>query len=126
MLEMSQKGMSFLGAIDMDGPLSWYPRALRSPTIVYPRQTSDRAIALPGFLINTLFGTFVEAAYPFMFSDKLVFGAALISAAVSGAVVGLFGAEGIAYVPAISAPFMSNSPWGFALSMLVAAAARSY
>ena len=120
MLEMSQKGMSFLGAIDMTG-LVMVSAGITLANIVYPRQASDRAIALPGFLINTLFGTFVEAAYPFMFSDKLVFGAALVSAAVSGAVVGMFGAEGIAYVPAISAPFMSNSPWGFALSMLVAA-----
>ena len=121
MLEMSQKGMSFLGAIDMTG-LVMVSAGITLANIVYPRQNSDRAIALPGFLINTVFGTFVEAAYPFMFSDKLVFGAALISAAVSGGLVGIFGAEGIAYVPAISAPFMSNNPWGFALSMVTATA----
>lgn len=121
MLEMSQKGMSFLGAIDMTG-LVMVSAGITLANIVYPRNRADRAIALPGFVINTVFGTFVEAAYPFMFSDKLVFAGALVSGAVSGAFVGLFGVEGIAYVPAFSAPFMSNSPWGFLASMLIAAA----
>jgi phosphotransferase system glucose/maltose/N-acetylglucosamine-specific IIC component len=66
------------------------------------------------------FGTFVEAAYPFMFSDKLVMIGAILSAGVSGLVVGLFGVRGTAYVPSVVAPTVSNSPWGFVLSMLVA------
>jgi hypothetical protein len=41
--------------------------------IVAGRRPGDRAVAAPGFAINIGFGTFVEAAYPFMFSDKLVF-----------------------------------------------------
>lgn len=62
------------------------------------------AATLPGFLVNVCFGTFVEAAYPFMFSSRIVFAGALISACVSGALVGLFGVRGTACVP-------SASPW---------------
>ncbi len=119
MLEMSQKGMSFLGAIDMTG-LVMVSAGITLANIVLPRKASDRSIALPGFLIKTVFGTFVEAAYPFMFSDKLVFFGALFAGAVSGAFVGIFHVEGSAYVPSLSAPFLSNSPWGFAISMLIA------
>ncbi len=81
----------------------------------FPRHKSDSTAALPGFLINVAFGTFVEAAYPFMFSSKLVFGSALLSAAVSGLFVGLFGVKGTAYVPSVMAPFMANE--GHALQM---------
>jgi len=53
----------------------------------------------------------VEAAYPFMFADKLVFAAALISATAGGAVAGYFNARGMAYVPIMVAPFMSITLW---------------
>ena len=41
--------------------------------VLFPKNRSDATAALPGFLINVGFGTFVEAAYPFMFASKLVF-----------------------------------------------------
>jgi len=58
--------------------------------IIAPREKSEAAIALPGFIVNVGFGTFVEAAYPFMFADKRIFGTALFSAAVSGAFMWTF------------------------------------
>jgi len=119
LLEMEQTGSSFLGAIDMTG-LVMVSAGITLANILSPRKKSETAIALPGFLINMGFGTFVEAAYPFMFSDKLVFGGAMLSGAISGAFVGMLGVRGTAYVPSFSAPFLSNNAFGFAVSMGVA------
>lgn len=119
LLEMEQTGSSFLGAIDMTG-LVMVSAGITLANILAPRKKSETAIALPGFLINMGFGTFVEAAYPFMFSDKLVFGGAMLSGAISGAFVGMLGVRGTAYVPSFSAPFLSNNTAGFAISMAVA------
>lgn len=88
--------------------------------IISPRVKDEATVAAPGFFINVAFGTFVEAVYPFMFSNRIVFGEALLSATLSGAFVGLFNVRGTAYVPSIAAPALSNSPIGFLLSMLIA------
>ncbi|MEA4811001.1 MAG: hypothetical protein VB108_00335 [Anaerolineaceae bacterium] len=119
LLEMEKTGSSFLGAVDMTG-LVMVSAGITLANIIAPREKSEASIALPGFLVNMGFGTFVEAAYPFMFADKRVFGTALFSAALSGAFVGLFNARGTAYVPSLVAPGLSNNPMGFAISMLVA------
>lgn len=119
MLEMEKTGNSFLGAIDMCG-LVMVSAGITLANIVYPRNKSEAAVATPGFIINIAFGTFVEAAYPFMFSNKVVFGGALLSACISGAVVGIFNVRGTAYVPSVLAPGLSNNPAGFLISMLVA------
>jgi fructose-specific phosphotransferase system IIC component len=119
LLEMEQTGYSFLGAIDMTG-LVMVSAGITLANIIAPREKSEAAIALPGFIVNVGFGTFVEAAYPFMFADKRIFGTALFSAAVSGALCGLFDARGTAYVPSIVAPTLSNNPLGFAIAMLAA------
>ncbi|WP_353096986.1 hypothetical protein [Tissierella praeacuta] len=118
LLEMETTGASFLGAIDMTG-LVMVSAGITLANILFPKQKSEAAIAAPGFFINIAFGTFVEAAYPFMFSDKLVFVGAIISAALSGISVGLFNLHGTAYVPSITAPALSNNPFGFLVSMLV-------
>lgn len=119
LLEMEMVGNSFLGAIDMCG-LVMVSAGITLANIIYPRIKGESAMATPGFLINMGFGTFVEAAYPFMFSDKIVFGGALISSAISGAVVGIFNVRGTAYVPSLVAPSLSNNPTGFIISMLIA------
>lgn len=121
LLEMEAAGFSFLGAIDMTG-LVMVSAGITLANVIFPRQKSDASAALPGFIINMGFGTFVEAAYPYMFSNKLVFAGALIASTVSGALVGLFDVKGTAYVPTFSAPFMTNDGKGlsFAICMLVA------
>lgn len=121
LLEMEAAGYSFLGAIDMAG-LVMVSAGITLANVVFPRQKSDATAALPGFIINVGFGTFVEASYPFMFSSKLVFGSALAAATVSGAFVGLFDVKGTAYVPSVLAPFMANEGKGgyFAVCMLIA------
>ena len=119
LLEMEKTGNSFLGAIDMTG-LVMVAAGITFANIIFPREKSDRAIAAPGFLINVLFGTFVEAAYPFMFSDKIVMIGSMFSGALSGLVVGAYNLRGTAYVPSLVAPMMSNNVFGFILSMLVA------
>lgn len=121
LLEMEATGYSFLGAIDMTG-LVMVSAGITLANVLFPRQKSDASAALPGCIINLGFGTFVEAAYPFMFSSKLVFAGAIIASTVSGLFVGMFGVKGTAYVPSFSAPFLANEGKGlyFAICMLIA------
>lgn len=121
LLEMESTGSSFLGAVDMVG-LVMVSAGITAANIVSPRRPEDKSIAIPGFLINMGFGTFVEAAYPFMFSSKLVFATAVLSSAVAGGFVGLFNVRGTAYVPSVVAPTLANHPLGFLISMLIGAA----
>lgn len=122
LLEMEEAGFSFLGAIDMTG-LVMVSAGITLANVIFPKEKGDSAAALPGFLVNVCFGTFVEAAYPFMFSSRIVFAGALISAGISGALVGLFDVRGTAYVPSIIAPGMANEGHSiqFLICMLTAA-----
>lgn len=121
LLEMEAAGFSFLGAIDMTG-LVMVSAGITLANVLFPRQKSDASAALPGFIINVGFGTFVEAAYPYMFSNKLVFAGALIASTVSGAMVGMMDVKGTAYVPTFSAPLMANEGKGFAFAICMIAA----
>lgn len=122
LLEMEETGFSFLGAIDMTG-LVMVSAGITLANVIFPKDKGQAAAALPGFLVNVGFGTFVEAAYPFMFSSRIVFAGALVSACASGALVGLFGVRGTAYVPSVIAPGMANPGHGvqFLICMLVSA-----
>lgn len=117
LLEMEQVGNSFFGAVDMGG-LVMVSAGITLANILFGRRPADRAVAAPGFAINLGFGTFVEAAYPFMFSDKLVFTGAIVASTVSGALAGALGVRGTAYVPSVVAPGLSNNPLGFLFVML--------
>ncbi len=119
LLEMEKTGNSFLGAIDMVG-LVMVSAGITLANIIAPRDKGEAAVATPGFLINMGFGTFVEAAYPFMFSNKMVFGGAIFAAGVGGGLVGVFNVRGTAYVPSFMGPFLSNNMIGFTISMGVA------
>ncbi|WP_337018978.1 PTS sugar transporter [Oceanobacillus massiliensis] len=116
LLEMERTGASFLGAIDMVG-LVLVSAGINLATIISTKDKGEAAAATPGFLINMGFGTFVEAAYPFMFSNKLVFAGAIFSAGAGGALVGLFDVRGTAYVPTFTAPFLTNNSIGFVIAM---------
>jgi len=118
LLEMEHTGNSFLGAIDMVG-LVMVSAGITLANIVGPRDKGEAAVATPGFLMNMGFGTFVEAAYPFMFSNKIVFAGAIIASGIGGGLVGLFAVRGTAYVPSFTAPFLSDNPVGFVVAMLV-------
>lgn len=120
LLEMGQKGHSFFGAVDM-AALVIVSLGITLANAVRPRTSGERALAGSGSAVNFFFGTFAEASYPFMFSDKKVFGAALLAATAGGAVVGLTGTEATAYLPAFVAPFIATSSLG-----LVAAMATSF
>lgn len=120
LLEMEKTGNSFLGAIDMVG-LVMVSAGITLANILAPKRKDDRALAIPGFFINMAFGTFVEAAYPFMFSSKIVMAGAILSAGIGGLFVGYFNVRGTAYVPSIVAPTLSTDWLGFALSMFASA-----
>lgn len=116
LLEMELTSNSFLGAVDMVG-LVMVSAGITLANIIAPRDKGEAAVAAPGFAINMGFGTFVEAAYPFMFSNRLVFGGAILSAGVGGLLVGMFGVRGTAYVPSFLGPVTSNNTAGFLISM---------
>ena len=116
LLEMEKTGNSFLGAVDMVG-LVMVSAGITLANIVAPRDKGEAAVAAPGFAINMGFGTFVEAAYPFMFSNKMVFAGAILSSGLGGLLVGLFNVRGTAYVPSFMAPLLSNNAAGFIIAM---------
>nr|WP_263327042.1 PTS sugar transporter [Neobacillus sp. Marseille-Q6967] len=116
LLEMEKTGNSFLGAVDMVG-LVMVSAGITLANIVSPRDKGAAAVAAPGFAINMGFGTFVEAAYPFMFSNKYIFAGAILSSGLGGLLVGLFDVRGTAYVPSFMAPLLSNNMTGFIIAM---------
>jgi hypothetical protein len=116
LLEMEKTGNSFLGAVDLVS-LVMVAAGINLANIISPRDKGEAAVAAPGFLINVGFGTFVESAYPFMFSNKLVFAGALVSGGIGGAIVGLFQIRATAYVPAVTAPLLTNHVTGLILAM---------
>lgn len=121
LVEMGEKGHSFFGAIDMVG-LVMVSLGIALANVVLPRSSGERALAASGAAVNFGFGTFVEAAYPFLFADKKVFAGALLSAAAGGALVGWTGSEATAYLPAFLPPFIATNKLGMALAMLTACA----
>lgn len=121
LLEMETQGNSFLGAVDMTG-LVMVSAGITLANVLAPKTKSEASIAAPGLFVNLAFGTFVEAAYPFMFADKKIFGTALFAATVGGAFCGFFNARGTGYLPTFVAPGVSNNPFGFAASMVIAMA----
>ncbi|MFM1230022.1 PTS sugar transporter [Yersinia enterocolitica] len=118
LLEMEKSGVSFLGAVDMVG-LVMVAAGINLANVIAPREKSEAAVAAPGLLINLGFGTFVESAYPFMFSNKVVFAGAIFSAGVGGMLLGLLNIKGVAYVPAFASPFLSNNAFSMAIVMAV-------
>lgn len=120
MLEMEATGYSFLGSIDMNC-LVMVCAGVQIANIIKPKRKSDRVACIPNLFINMVFGTFVEAAYPFMFSSKKVFAGTILSATLSGLIVGLLGVKGTAYIPSFMAPFMSNPNHGVQTVICMAA-----
>ncbi len=107
LLEMESQGFSFLGAVDLCG-LVMVCAGIQLANIVLPKQKSDRVACIPNIFVNLAFGTFVEAAYPFMFGSRKVFAAAIAASTLSGLFIGIFDVKCTAYVPCFVAPFVSN------------------
>ncbi|MGC5627614.1 hypothetical protein ACPYO6_05125 [Georgenia sp. Z1344] len=120
LLEMGQKGHSFFGAVDMVA-LVMVSFGITLANVVRPRTSGERALAGSGSAVNFFFGTFVEASYPFMFGDRRILGVALLSATVGGALVGVFGAEATAYLPAFVVPTVATDAVGMVVAMLASA-----
>ncbi|MBQ6622318.1 MAG: PTS sugar transporter [Mogibacterium sp.] len=123
LLEMETQGFSFLGAIDLCG-LVMVCAGVQLANIIKPRNRGDRAACIPNIFVNLAFGTFVEAAYPYMFGSKKVFGGVIAASTIAGLVVGLFNVKCTAYVPCFVAPFVSNdNVVGTIVAMVVSVAA---
>ncbi|GHV60465.1 PTS sugar transporter [Spirochaetia bacterium] len=118
LFEMEKYGFSFLGAVDMCS-LVMVSAGITLANIIAPRQKSERPAASVGFFINMIFGTYVEAAYPFMLSSKVLFAAALAAAGLGGLTVGIFNVKSTAYVASFVAPGLSNNALGMVIAMAV-------
>jgi fructose-specific phosphotransferase system IIC component len=118
LLEMEEYGFSFLGAVDMCS-LVMVSAGITLANIIRPRQNGERPAASMGFFINMAFGTYVEAAYPFMLSSKALFAAALAAAGLGGLTVGIFNVKSTAYVASFVAPGLSNNMLGMVIAMAV-------
>jgi fructose-specific phosphotransferase system IIC component len=118
LFEMEKYGFSFLGAVDMCS-LVMVSAGITLANIIAPRQISERPAASVGFFINMIFGTYVEAAYPFMLSSRALFIAALGAAGLGGLTVGIFNVKSTAYVASFVAPGLSNNALGMVLAMVV-------
>jgi hypothetical protein len=116
LFEMEKYGFSFIGAVDMCS-LVMVSAGITLANIISPRQQSERSAASVGFFINMVFGTYVEAAYPFMLSSKVLFGAALAAAGLGGLMVGIFNVKSTAYVASFVAPGLSNNAVGMIAAM---------
>lgn len=125
LLEMEATGFSFLGAIDLCA-LVMVCAGIQLANIVKPRNEGDRASAIPNILINLAFGTFVESAYPFMFSSKKVFASAIASATIAGTFIGVLGVKCTAYVPCFVSPVMSNDKMLQTIICMVVAMASAF
>ena len=107
LLEMESAGFSFLGCVDLCC-LIMGCAGIMLANIIAPRKQSDRVACIPNIIINLAFGTFAEAAYPFMFGSKKVFASTIIGSTLTGLLIGFFEVKCTAYVPCFMAPFMSN------------------
>lgn len=122
LLEMESTGYSFLGCIDLCS-MVMVCAGLQLGNIIAPKKDGDRVTSIPNIIINLGFGTFVEAAYPFMFASKKIFASVIASATVTGLLIGLFDVKCTAYVPCFLAPFMSNDKAVLAVVCMVVAVA---
>lgn len=120
LLEMESTGYSFLGCIDLCS-MVMVCAGLQLGNIIAPKKDGDRVTSIPNIIINLGFGTFVEAAYPFMFASKKIFASVIASATVTGLLIGLFDVKCTAYVPCFLAPFMSNDKAVLAVVCMVVA-----
>ena len=125
LLEMEATGYSFLGCIDLCG-LIMVCAGIQLANIVRPRKESDRIACIPNLIINLAFGTFAEAAYPFMFSSKKVFASTIAASTLAGLLIGFLDVKCTAYVPCFLAPFMSNDKVIQAIICMVFAAAAAF
>lgn len=122
LLEMESTGFSFLGCIDLCG-MVMVCAGLQLGNIIYPKKEGDRVTSIPNIIINLGFGTFVEAAYPFMFASKKMFASVIASSTLCGLLIGLFDVKCTAYVPCFLAPFMSNDKVVATIAIMVIAVA---
>lgn len=121
LLEMEQQGHSFLAGID--SVALWAGAiGITLGVIVFSKNQGDKVAAGSGLFILGVFGTFVEAAYPYMFSNKKIFTGAIIAGGVGGAVAGYFSLRTTPYAPVIMGPFLSTSILGWFVSMLTSIA----
>ncbi|WP_197021183.1 PTS sugar transporter [Sporolactobacillus terrae] len=113
LIEIAQAGTSFFGAIDM---ICLVAIAAGVNTALWVLHHRKDAAAKKGLVMNVCYGTFVESIYPY-FKNRAILIATLMSAVLSGMLVGFLNLRGTAYVPFIAAPFLSSAPTIFILVM---------
>ncbi|MCO7125279.1 PTS sugar transporter [Sporolactobacillus shoreicorticis] len=116
LIEIAQTGTSFFGAIDL---ICLVAIAAGVNAAIFVTIQPDRIAAKKGLVMNVCYGTFVESIYPY-FKNKAILISTVISAGFSGMLVGWLNLRGVAYVPFVLAPFLSNSMVKVLLVMVMA------
>lgn len=106
-IEMGETGFSFFGAIDMVC-LVTVSVGITFANSFLPVTKDAAPLAKQGLKLNILYGTFVEASYPYILSSKPVYVGTMLAAAVGGGLVSMLGIHGTAYIPTVVAPFLSS------------------
>lgn len=110
-IEMGESGFSFFGAMDMVC-LVMVSVGIMLANSVLPVKKDAVPLARQGLKLNILYGTFVEASYPYILSSRTVYVGTMLAAAVGGGLVSMFGIHGTAYIPTVIAPFLSGGGIG--------------
>lgn len=103
LIEIGQVGFSYFGAADMVC-LVVVSAGLTLSGALFGRAYGSRELAVQGFRTNVLFGTLIEASYPFIQSNRWIRAAVYLSSAFGGALTALWKLRGTAYIPVPLAP----------------------
>jgi hypothetical protein len=118
LLEMEKYGYSYFGALDMAG-LVMVSAGILLAQIVVATGLKDRDAAKRPFWMNIGFGTFVEASYPYMRENKIVYAGAILSSGLAGLFIGILNLKATAYVPFYISMLLSNNGLRFLAVMTV-------
>jgi hypothetical protein len=110
-IEMGETGFSFFGAIDMVCLVTVSVGIMFANSFL-PVTKNSAPIARQGLKLNILYGTFVEASYPYILSSRAVYVGTMLAAAVGGGLASMLGIHGTAYIPTVVAPFLSSGGVG--------------
>lgn len=107
LLEMEATGFSFVGCIDMIC-LVMVCAGIQLGQIIKPRKQFEREVSRRNILVNLAFGTYVEAAYPYILTNRKMYAGTIGAATLAGMTVGYLGIKSTAYVPVLLAPLLTN------------------
>jgi fructose-specific phosphotransferase system IIC component len=115
-IEFSQRGLSFLAALDMVGLVA-VSAGIALATMIAPGQPEDRLTARHTLALNLGFGTFVEGSFPHLRRARTNMAVAVIAATAGGAIIGAGHGYGVTYIPIPALPLVGDDWQSLALGL---------